>query len=752
MHKSTILLLSILTLFSLFTHQVSAAKEDIYDRERYITPVYYYVLKKSKTFIEQGRHEKALRILSPFIDDPLKYSDAVADYIAVLVWTGNYQKAVYLYEKLPPSFPVYSYLFRNMAKAYYELNDFDRAFELYQTALDKNPDDMEASKGVVLSLMQTGNYETALGYLNHNQSQKPQSFTLLLMKIDLLIQAGRYVEAVDMYDEAERRDSAGRENLYRKYDDYIAALTRQKKREIIKSLSIDGSSYKKYQVLVLILSRDFRDAIKEFEESGQSFESFTYHLQSWVAWAYFKAGFTEKSTQYFQSILDSKPGYIRAQAGLAYCLAETGKNNEAIEILDGILQTSPDNPEVLFARAHVYEKTGEFWLARKEYERIIELTENNPVAERLRLRVISDIGSSERALSESMQVMPAETGLHDSIMADMIRDRIMWNEMPEALIMARARFETNQTNNARYDYIVALVKNEEMKEAVELYEELINQGMTPPAWVTENIAGAYLYLKDPYKALELYEQVLAIQRTFASRIGKLYALQELRRFDEAWLMIDSIDRESPEVIRRGRNISANWQKMETTLGRGWLYLYEDRLDDGDNYFWKLRVKSPANTAIRTGLSHAYLWRGWPRKALREFRIVKSLDPAYISFRTGEIAALNALAYKEEAREEAQGLLKNHPKNRHVQDVIRQFSLEEMRELIAAFAFSGDSDGFEEIKAEVSLFQPINLYTGVYGFVNWQKAESSDQKTYFRITGKRQRAVIRRHIFAGQESG
>jgi biofilm PGA synthesis protein PgaA len=136
------------------------------------------------------------------------------------------------------------------------------------------------------------------------------------------------------------------------------------------------------------------------------------------------------------------------------------------------------------------------------------------------------------------------------------------------------------------------------------------------------------------------------------------------------------------------------------------------------------------------LSHTYLWRGWPRKALREFRITETLDPKEVKIKTGKISTLNELAFKEQAREKTAVLLGKYPKNKQLQALGRELKLEEMREYVTDITFAGDDEGFQEISARARLAWPVSLYTDMYGFGYWQRssADDDDLLTYFRRAG------------------
>ena len=98
--------------------------------------------------------------------------------------------------------------------------------------------------------------------------------------------------------------------------------------------------------------------------------------------------------------------------------------------------------------------------------------------------------------------------------------------------------------------------------------------------------------------------------------------------------------------------------------------------------------------IRSGLAQVYLWRGWHRKALREFNIVYSQEPDSYKTSIGRALALNDLVLKKEARELADSLYKEHPKDKHVQQLKRRFEVEDKNELTVDFLLNRDDEGYD----------------------------------------------------------
>jgi biofilm PGA synthesis protein PgaA len=697
------------------------------------------VAERVRNLVRDGKYTQALSALSPFTSEPTKYPILFSDYLVILFWDGKPEEMIRRFEALPASFPKRAYLLRNVAKAYYDKGAFLKAASAYQEALEQTPSDSEAQKGLVLSLMQAGDLERALDSVSEFVGRSPDSLPLFLLKAELLMKMHRYGEAFTLCHLVEAKKDMDLEQIFKLRDDFITALPIEEQQAILNGLNTaaqQGDSMAKLdQILLLVLTKDYAGAVHAFETADVGLDRYPHHLLCWVAWAYFKTGKTEKAMALYQRLLAADPEYVKAKIGLAYCLSTSGDSAKALQILDTLLSANPENLEIRFARAFVYEQTRHFWPAVEEYDRILEIQPANPVARRLRLIALSDLGASSYALEEAARELPSDSDIYNTLIGDMAVHSIRWKEPKEAIKSLVPLVQNGDFLRAKFDYVVALTEDNRMEEAVDFYEKLINDGISPPPWVLERAAEAYFYLEQPTQALALYNDALKSQpNSFDGRMGKFYTLQELREWDEAERLLDELDKQTPPFIGEGRSTQPNWNKLEIVLAKGWFLAYEDRLEEAEQFFEDLYEKAPAHAGIRSGLAHVYFFRGWPRKALREFEIIKTLEPEYYKAEIGRISVLNALAAKEQAREEADNLLALHPKDKDVQQLVRQLRVEEMRELATDVSVAREEDGTEDVRLEAKVFEPLSLYSRMYGFVLWQRTSDDNQSSRFQRAG------------------
>ena len=92
-----------------------------------------------------------------------------------------------------------------------------------------------------------------------------------------------------------------------------------------------------------------------------------------------------------------------------------------------------------------------------------------------------------------------------ALKGDMAVDRFKWDEYNMTLLLLEDILKTDPQNfRARADYILVLRKKNRMKEVLEQYKILEKSRRPPPYWVTEAVADAHLYLRQPREAAKFY--------------------------------------------------------------------------------------------------------------------------------------------------------------------------------------------------------------------------------------------------------
>ena len=333
----------------------------------------------------------------------------------------------------------------------------------------------------------------------------------------------------------------------------------------------------------------------------------------------------------------------------------------------------------------------------------------------VRLALLEQYGASLEALAVAREGRVGRPDQLQSLELDRAVTKLRWGLVDEAIAEIEAILEKDPGNlRARGDYIVALRQKDRMHDALRQFDLYRQSGEPVPWWVNQAVADAYLYLRRPEEAEVYYRKVLeADPDQFGATMGLFYIYSDLRQWPKASQTLDRlqeiVEKEkkalawNESVLARQRHL-ADSNSLITT--RGWFLLYQDRLEEGQAYFEYYLAEAASETGLRSGLAHAYLWRGWPRRALEQFEINRNLDPQDFRSLTGLGWTLNTLNYKREARALADELHRKHPTNLVVTDLWETLKVEEMWRLQPEFRFVKEFDGATEYWASLLLEKPV----------------------------------------------
>jgi len=609
----------------------------------------------------------------------------------------------------------------------------------YERILVIAPDAMAAKPALVLNLVDAGDADKAARLLDKFQRDNPDYLPLILTRPRVLAGQGKYGMVLESYRQLAARSDVNRQTIFRKRDGMITSLPDNKRKALLNSLHRKAQQGKQNAlrdfILAQVLHENYKTATKTFEDAGLPHEQYSLNELNWIAWAYFKLGNTEQSKQLYLKTLKEDPGLLRARIGMAYNLALEGrmlsgvkkhkeskiKTNEAMVMADGLVKDFPNDVEAHFARAYVFEQQELFWRAIHEYDEVLRIAPENLVAVKLKLMDLSSLGASSIALEELGKKLPGDGNLRKSLRGDMVVDSLHWDEFNKAVKMIQPLLTEKKDVRPRFDYIVALAENRDMKKAIDAYQKLLDDGISPPSWVLENVGRAYLYLKKPGKALETYDMALELDpRSYNARFGKFYVLQETRKWKDAEKILAKLDREYRWTYWQGKQKRPVPRKLEIAIAKGWKLAYEDRLNEAEEYFANLHRQAPANSEIRAALAYVYLFRGWPRKALMEFQINETMDPENLEAKIGKIRALNELKFKEEARKEKNAIIyqpgKEYYKRINVKKLDRDLLLEAKFRIGFDFVYEDSTDDSSDYLARLRLTAPLTLNTDLTAYV------------------------------------
>lgn len=328
----------------------------------------------------------------------------------------------------------------------------------------------------------------------------------------------------------------------------------------------------------------------------------------------------------------------------------------------------------------------------------------------MRLYMMQNMGASSLAWLYAREVGVKDKALMTTLEGDVAEERIKWAEYDVSLQILEQQLRDNPDNfRARCNYIVALRQKYRMREVLEQYRLLEQSGQQPPYWVTEMAADASLYLKQPRDAVKFYQQRLSqsSEAPFDPYLGLGTTYTELREWDNAeqsWQRV-------LDLLREGK--LNDQESYDALLSRGWYLIYQDKLREAQDYFGNYLKQAGLDSGFRSGLGAAYYYRGWPHRALEQFRIAANVDPRFIPTQLGIATSLNDIGYKYEARRLAAELYQKYPYDLHVIDLVETFRAEDMHQFWGDARFIREWPGVMEYRFRTGAVATITPLFSVF---------------------------------------
>ncbi|MBL8698077.1 MAG: poly-beta-1,6 N-acetyl-D-glucosamine export porin PgaA [Alphaproteobacteria bacterium] len=419
-------------------------------------------------------------------------------------------------------------------------------------------------------------------------------------------------------------------------------------------------------------------------------------------------------------------------AGEVLVLADANRGDVAVNRADADLTRRKRSADVLEAAAYAELRAGRPFDALSRTNAVLQIEPERRESLRRRALLLSIVGAPEQALEQALARRKLFTAaeireLEGDAAAAMVRRGPLPTESEAtrfvAIDKAIARLDAlierwrgegaeaePNIRRARLDRLIALRDRARMRDVIAEYEALGADEL--PAYIRKAAAGAYLHLRRPERARDLYRGVLRESPDdFDATRGLIYSLVETERFDEALTIVDDIDgRQGPWLWLKGAaEPEPNERKLETETLAANLRLYADRLGEAQERFETMSAIAPSNARLRAGLANTYLARGWPRRAAEEAAHGLAHDP---EDRDLALARGNAELRRRDwrAAEATQAELAGRfPEDSGVEKLQRDWRLSRMGELrvVAGPTFSsgtgtGTGDGFA---VESTLYAP-----------------------------------------------
>jgi tetratricopeptide (TPR) repeat protein len=453
-----------------------------------------------------------------------------------------------------------------------------------------------------------------------------------------------------------------------------------------------------------------------------------------------------RSTVHEYSKLDGEmkaklPTYAALEVATA--LKNTGKYDEATRIIKKIIAAHPKNAHAWLLLGAIHKRRREFMSAFRAFARSAELSKGGRRAVDAKYRLLADVmavGAARDLLRKQGDKVSPE--ILELLNANEAALRIQWKEPKKAIRLldrnlreagvanperpTRDELENAAARRSFFDRILAYNYAKEMKRAVRDIDLMKEYGIETPVWLAGAAADSLLYVRRPEEALAICDEAIAklaekgmnrYPDNFEPSLMKFYALVDLERHDEAKKLMDNLAETLPSYALKNGVYRKNWDAVTVLMEDAWWYNYNNQPDVAAEKFEELLDKAPNNSDFLSGLAYSHYYRGWPRMALDEFAVAKTIEPDNLSPKVGYCRTLNELDGCAEARRMAAELAKKKPKDLRVQRLKRDLELQEMR--VLSLDMEGSTTNWDTwFNVTMKLEQPIEPYRSVYAKTKW----------------------------------
>ncbi len=384
----------------------------------------------------------------------------------------------------------------------------------------------------------------------------------------------------------------------------------------------------------------------------------------------------------------------------ATTLIEQNKLDEAEDLLKQAITRIPGKPSLPLRNllATLYQTRKDFVAEAATYHDILQIAPDNPEAAHARSLAILRMGAPDLATdyaTKTSDVFSVEEiyGMQQKRAGRLIKwgeiearygiglerfnaaDRgILENAQVRTSIERAGEIDSPLGLNVEFDRIVALRNRVRMKEAIEHFLEIQQQNIDIPPYVLAAAADAYLYLRKPKLARDLYLQALELSAQNSQypepewQFGLLYAYMDNNQFTEAQQWVAQLEKDIPPVlhpgIRRAEVDNEYYERMRVDAVR--TRLYADQLNEGESMLKEVLDKAPFNVDARLTLGELKITRDQPRNAREQFIRVMIDDPANLYASVGIAQTSMQLGDYTTARRHVDMLTTAYPENFTVQ--------------------------------------------------------------------------------------
>ncbi|KGD92181.1 membrane protein [Achromobacter sp. RTa] len=414
----------------------------------------------------------------------------------------------------------------------------------------------------------------------------------------------------------------------------------------------------------------------------------------------------------YRAGLRSHPGQTAFQAGEIMTLADSGQPQAALQAGEQWVRRQPRNVDARLALAYVHARARRPFDALHQADQALAIAPDTPYVQREYIHALQRARMSGAALERARE----HPGLFDAaemrrFEADAVAQQVRLSSMPtrgeaERFAIADralARYDElipawrelgdaarGDVLRARIDRLHALHARVRMADLVREYEALRAEGAAVPRYALNDVASAYLYLREPEKARDIYRQVAADDAArdddpedrLSNETGLYYSLAEAEAFGEASEALMATRDAYPEwVYIKGQPSripnDLNLERLQTEASAS---LLADDTEAAQRSLEHMVREAPNNSTLLAQLAATYRARSLPRASERTLKMAETLTPRSLGVENGQ--GFGALELQEWRQAEAlsQDTLARAPEDLVSRRLARQWEVHNKAEL------------------------------------------------------------------------
>lgn len=449
-----------------------------------------------------------------------------------------------------------------------------------------------------------------------------------------------------------------------------------------------------------------------------------------------------KAQQFYRLLQQKEPHNPDVAVGLASIQIDMDKPYEAILILSEAEKTFSGHLDLYLIFGKAYYSVGLYVDALRYYNKALTINSQHHDAVQGQALCLSHIKSPFEALEktqkhpkdfskEQIKDMEAVRGATLINWGKIDRDNIetykgRYVYLDRAIADIKQQMENtsdeNRKHNLQLDLIVAYAFRLRHRDVVYEYEQMLAKGKTNkdfPIYVLEGIADAFLTLRHPEKARELFKYILENDFKNPKAIeGYFFSTLECNKPEVAFAFIKANRDAFKEWIPLADSRYPNNSRLLTEELYYNSFSLVNLLSQADEKTKEAMQIMPLNSSMRNLRGNVLQARGLPRASEKEYDIGLTNDPKNIELQLSKARVHLNLNEPEKAEEIMKKIEKDYPESLNLKRFKREWKSYHAPEFVSDNVFETGGSG----------------NTGKYSFTSDNRLYSQTFANHYRVFG------------------